>query len=90
MPRNGFTSVATMKRLALVSGFVVCLAALTPVSSPAPAVAGVASPIRLTVMSFNIQYGASFSTIDGAQYVERGYSHIPDKIDRLGGRCLVL
>jgi len=64
MPRNGFTSVATMKRLALVSGLVVCLAALTPVSSPVPAVAGVASPIRLKVMSFNIQYGASFSTID--------------------------
>lgn len=29
------------------------------------------------------------STIDGAQYVERGYAGIPDKIERLGGRCLV-
>ena len=23
-------------------------------------------------------------------YVERGYAHIPDKIERLGGRCLVV
>jgi endonuclease/exonuclease/phosphatase family metal-dependent hydrolase len=53
-----------MKRLALVSGLVVCLAALTPLSSPIPDVAGVASPIRIRVMSFNIQYGASYSTID--------------------------
>lgn len=29
------------------------------------------------------------STIDGAQYVERGYSGIPEKIEKLGGRCLV-
>jgi UDP-N-acetylglucosamine 1-carboxyvinyltransferase len=30
------------------------------------------------------------SVIDGAQYVERGYSSIPDKIVRLGGRIVVL
>ena len=30
------------------------------------------------------------STIDGAQYVERGYASIPDKIEQLGGRCLVV
>jgi endonuclease/exonuclease/phosphatase family metal-dependent hydrolase len=53
-----------MKRLALVSVLVVCLAALTPLSRPNHAVAGVASPIRIKVMSFNIQYGASYSTID--------------------------
>jgi UDP-N-acetylglucosamine 1-carboxyvinyltransferase len=29
------------------------------------------------------------SVIEGAQYVERGYASIPDKIGRLGGRCLV-
>jgi UDP-N-acetylglucosamine 1-carboxyvinyltransferase len=29
------------------------------------------------------------SAIEGAQYVERGYSAIPEKIDRLGGRCRV-
>ncbi|MFN8521729.1 MAG: UDP-N-acetylglucosamine 1-carboxyvinyltransferase [Chloroflexota bacterium] len=29
------------------------------------------------------------SVIDGAQYVERGYSHIPEKFARLGGRCTV-
>lgn len=34
--------------------------------------------------------GKGASTIEGAQYVERGYSHIPDKIERLGGRCLVV
>jgi UDP-N-acetylglucosamine 1-carboxyvinyltransferase len=34
--------------------------------------------------------GKGTSTIDGAQYVERGYAHIPDKIERLGGRCLVV
>ena len=27
------------------------------------------------------------SQIDGAQYVERGYSAIPEKILQLGGRC---
>jgi UDP-N-acetylglucosamine 1-carboxyvinyltransferase len=27
------------------------------------------------------------STIEGARYVERGYSGIPEKITRLGGRC---
>jgi len=34
--------------------------------------------------------GSGASTIDGAQYVERGYANIPDKIERLGGRCLVV
>ena len=34
--------------------------------------------------------GKGTSTIDGAQYVERGYAHIPNKIERLGGRCLVV
>jgi UDP-N-acetylglucosamine 1-carboxyvinyltransferase len=34
--------------------------------------------------------GKGASTIDGAQYVERGYANIPDKIERLGGRCLVV
>ena len=34
--------------------------------------------------------GKGASTIEGAQYVERGYSHIPDKIERLGGRCQVV
>jgi UDP-N-acetylglucosamine 1-carboxyvinyltransferase len=29
------------------------------------------------------------STIAGAQYVERGYANIPEKIEQLGGRCLV-
>lgn len=29
------------------------------------------------------------SLIDGAQYVERGYSAIPEKIERLGGRCVM-
>ena len=29
------------------------------------------------------------STIEGAQYVERGYAGIPEKIEQLGGRCLV-
>lgn len=33
--------------------------------------------------------GKGTSTIDGAQYVERGYAGIPDKIAQLGGRCLV-
>jgi len=43
----------------LVMLFVVSL--LTPVS--APAVAGDAPPVRIKVMSFNIQYGALYSTI---------------------------
>ncbi|MCC6173714.1 MAG: UDP-N-acetylglucosamine 1-carboxyvinyltransferase [Chloroflexi bacterium] len=30
------------------------------------------------------------STIEGAQYVERGYAAIPEKIEQLGGRCLVV
>jgi UDP-N-acetylglucosamine 1-carboxyvinyltransferase len=34
--------------------------------------------------------GKGTSTIDGAQYVERGYAGIPDKIEQLGGRCLVV
>ncbi len=34
--------------------------------------------------------GKGASSIDGAQYVERGYSHIPEKIEQLGGRCLVV
>ena len=34
--------------------------------------------------------GRGTSTIDGAQYVERGYAGIPDKIEQLGGRCLVV
>lgn len=34
--------------------------------------------------------GKGSSTIEGAQYVERGYSNIPDKIERLGGCCLVV
>jgi UDP-N-acetylglucosamine 1-carboxyvinyltransferase len=34
--------------------------------------------------------GKGSSTIEGAQYVERGYSGIPDKIERLGGHCLVV
>jgi UDP-N-acetylglucosamine 1-carboxyvinyltransferase len=29
------------------------------------------------------------STIDGAEYVERGYAMIPEKINQLGGRCVV-
>ncbi|HEY7762866.1 MAG TPA: endonuclease/exonuclease/phosphatase family protein, partial [Actinomycetota bacterium] len=53
-----------MKRIALLSSLVVSLAALSPVSSLTPAAAGVTTPIRVKVMSFNIQYGASFSTID--------------------------
>ena len=34
--------------------------------------------------------GKGTSTIQGAQYVERGYANIPGKIERLGGRCLVV
>ena len=34
--------------------------------------------------------GKGSSTIDGAQYVERGYAGIPEKIEQLGGRCLVV
>jgi UDP-N-acetylglucosamine 1-carboxyvinyltransferase len=29
------------------------------------------------------------STIEGAEYVERGYASIPEKIEQLGGRCRV-
>ena len=53
-----------MKRSAIVSAIIVCAAALTPLSSTTPAAAGDPVPIRIRVMSFNIQYGASYSTID--------------------------
>ena len=58
------------------------------------------TPLRGTAMQIpDLRAGFSYliaalvasgpSTIDGAQYVERGYAAIPDKINRLGGRCLV-
>ena len=58
------------------------------------------TPLRGTTMQIpDLRAGFSYliaalvasgpSTIDGAQYVERGYAAIPDKINRLGGRCLV-
>ena len=58
------------------------------------------TPLRGTTMRIpDLRAGFSYliaalvahgpSTIDGAQYVERGYSSIPDKITRLGGRCVV-
>ena len=53
-----------MKRSAIASALIVCAAALTPLSSVMPAAAGDPAPIRIRVMSFNIQYGAYYSTID--------------------------
>lgn len=53
-----------MKRSAIVSVVIVCAAALAPLAPGAPAVAGQDAPIRVRVMSFNIQYGAQYSTID--------------------------
>ncbi len=58
------------------------------------------TPLRGTTMTIpDLRAGFSYliaalvahgeSKIDGAQYVERGYAAIPDKIDRLGGRCTV-
>jgi endonuclease/exonuclease/phosphatase family metal-dependent hydrolase len=52
-----------MKRSAIVGGLIMCVAAITPLATSSPAVAG-SPPIRIKVMSFNIQYGASYSTID--------------------------
>ena len=56
------TSVAHVKRSALVLALIACAAAVTPVSLQTPALAA-APPIRIKVMSFNIQYGAYYSTI---------------------------
>lgn len=53
-----------MRRSAIVPAVIVCAAALTPLTSAAPAAAGAPVPIRIRVMSFNIQYGAYYSTID--------------------------
>ncbi|MGZ8579828.1 MAG: endonuclease/exonuclease/phosphatase family protein [Actinomycetota bacterium] len=53
-----------MKRSAIASAVIVCAAALAPLSTSTPAVAGGPPPVRIRVMSFNIQYGASYSTID--------------------------
>ena len=53
-----------MKRPAIVSALIVCAAVLTPLSSTTPAAAGDPAPIRIKVMSFNIQYGAYYSTVD--------------------------
>ena len=58
------------------------------------------TPLRGTAMDIpDLRAGFSYviaalvasgtSTISGAQYVERGYSAIPDKITRLGGRISV-
>ena len=58
------------------------------------------TPLRGTTMQIpDLRAGFSYviaalvaggrSQIDGAQYVERGYSAIPDKITRLGGRICV-
>lgn len=53
-----------MKRSAIVPAVIVCAAALTPLTSATPAAGGARVPIRIRVMSFNIQYGAYYSTID--------------------------
>jgi endonuclease/exonuclease/phosphatase family metal-dependent hydrolase len=53
-----------MKRSAIVSAVIVCAAALTPLTTATPAATGAPAPIRIRVMSFNIQYGAYYSTID--------------------------
>jgi UDP-N-acetylglucosamine 1-carboxyvinyltransferase len=58
------------------------------------------TPLRGTTMQIpDLRAGFSYliaalvargpSLIGGAEYVERGYSAIPEKIDRLGGRCRV-
>ncbi len=52
-----------MKRRTIVSALILCVAALTPLATSPPAAAG-SPPTRINVMSFNIQYGASYSTID--------------------------
>ncbi|MGZ8630538.1 MAG: endonuclease/exonuclease/phosphatase family protein, partial [Actinomycetota bacterium] len=50
------------RRTDLVVGLLAC-ALMVPASGVAPAEAGTPTPVRLKVMSFNIQYGASYSTL---------------------------
>jgi endonuclease/exonuclease/phosphatase family metal-dependent hydrolase len=53
-----------MKRSAIVFAVIVCAVTLAPLPTSTPAAAGAPPPIRIKVMTFNIQYGASYSTID--------------------------
>ncbi len=60
---RALTSVTRMRRAAIVSSVIACLAGFAPVSLSHTAVAA-APPIRIKVMSFNIQYGAYYSTLE--------------------------